>query len=213
MARLADIIGKRSAAGALAALALGWAMPAAAQTTAYFPEPGGPQSQTSIQFPIQVRASVGGSCVFAAAGAPNGTYNIPGFIDVNTWTNDFLMTLECTGPSRLAIVSTNGGLLTSTPASATGYANLAPYTVDVNVVRNDGATTGTCPAAALKTGSLATCDLRGTAAPTVGLAIPSASFGRSGSYVRVSAPPFPGPAILVNGSYTDTLVITVSPAS
>ena len=187
-------------------------MPAAAQTASY-PEPGGPQSPTNIQLSVPVRASVGGSCNFAAAGAPSGTYNIPGFIDVNSWTNDFTMTLECTGPSRLAIASTNGGLLTTTPASATGYANLAPYTVDVNVVRSGGSTTGTCPAASLKTGSLATCNMRGTAAPTVGLEIPTASFGLSGSYVRVSAPAFPGPDILVNGTYNDTLVVTVSPAS
>lgn len=213
MARLTGIIGKRLAGSALLALAIGAAMPAAAQTTAYYPVPGGPQTPTSIQLAVPVRASIGGSCNFATAGAPNGTYNIPGFIDVNSWTNDFAMTLECTGPSRLAIVSTNGGLLTSPAPGTTGYAGLAPYTVDVNVVRTGGTTTGSCPAADLKTGSLAACDMRGTAAPAVGLAIPTASFGLSGSYVRVSAPAFPGPDILVAGSYTDTLTITVSPAS
>ncbi|HVR89801.1 MAG TPA: hypothetical protein VHG29_01750 [Novosphingobium sp.] len=208
---MTGIFGKRLAGGALVALALGAAMPAAAQT-AYYPVPGGPQTPISITLAIPVRASIGGSCNFATAGAPNGTYNIPGFIDVNSWTNDFTMQLVCTGPSRMAIVSTNGGLLSSASAT-TGYANLAPYDVAVNIVQGSGGpTTGNCPAANLKSSSAAACTLRGTASPTVGLPF-GASVNLNGSYVRVSAPAFPGPDILVAGSYTDTLTITVSPAS
>ncbi len=194
-------------------LAIGMAVPAAAQT-AYFPVTGGPQSPTFIAVTVPVKASIGGSCNFATTGTPNGSYAIPGFVDTNTtWSNDFAMTLECTGPSRLAISSLNGGLQTAAAPSAPGYTNLAPYTVDVNVVRTGGTTTGTCPAEALKSGSLTVCDLRGTASASVGLAIPTASFGLSGSYVRVKAPAVPAADILINGGYSDTLIITVSPAS
>ena len=138
--------------------------------------------------------------------------------NVSAWTNDFFMKLVCTGPSRMAIVSTNGGLLNGSGAPASGYTNLAPYTVAVSIAQNVGLpVTGSCLAADLTTSSAAACTLRGTASPTVGLSFqPSTSALSNASYVRVSAPAYGGADILTasaTNGYSDTLVVTVSPAS
>jgi hypothetical protein len=213
LTRLNGIFGKRALGGALVALALGTAMPAAAQVTAYFPEPGGPQTPTNIALPIQVHASIGGSCTFAAGGEPNDNYLIPTPLDTSAWSRQVPMTLNCTGPSRLAIVSSNGGLLTGgTPA--VGYATLAPYTVNVSIAQpSAGAVTGSCLASALQTGSAAACTLRGTASATVGIPF-SPTVGLTTSFILASGVADPvTPNLLVPGTYTDTLVVTVSPAS
>lgn len=195
---------------ALCVAALAGAAPAFAQNvpgTAYF---GG--SPSNIVVSVPVIATVGGQCGFASGAAPSGSYNA-GAIDTTAWSNDFTFTLQCTGPSRIAILSTNGGLKRSpTAALASGYTDLAPYDVAVHVVRSGGTTDGTCPAASLLSTSIATCALRGTASTTVGMQVATSSTGLSGSYVRVSAPAFSGSNILINGTYTDTLVVTVSPS-
>ena len=82
--------------------------PVFAQTTAYAVGQGSPNQ---IILSIPVTASVGGRCGFAAGSAPAGTYNQPNF-DVTGLNHDFEFKLECTGPSRVAVVSANGGLLT-----------------------------------------------------------------------------------------------------
>ena len=209
--RISTFTGKRVGASVAALVLLACAAPAMAQSvpgTAYF---GG--SPTSITVSVPVIATVGGSCGFATGAAPNGSYNA-GAIDTTAWTNDFSFTLQCTGPSRMAITSLNGGLKRTTPLAATpGYTDIAPYVVAVNVVRTGGTTTGNCAASELLTSASGPCALRGTASPTVGLYVNTPSFNLSGSYVRVSAPAFAGPAVLVNGTYTDTLTVTVSPAS
>lgn len=216
MARLSGIFGK-SIVGAV--LALGMAAPALADqgpTLAYFPAPGAP-APAQVVFSVPVRASIGGSCTFASGGAPTGTYDA-GPIDTTAWTNDFFMKLVCTGPSRMAIVSTNGGLLNSAGTPASGYTNLAPYTVAVSIAQNVGLpVTGSCAAADLTASSATACPLRGTASPTVGLPFqPSTSALSNASYVRVSAPAYGGSDILTasaTNGYSDTLVVTVSPAS
>ncbi len=203
--------GKRACAGAVALALLAIAAPALAQNvpnTAYF---GG--SPSSITVSVPVIATVGGSCGFAPGAAPSGSYNA-GAIDTTAWSNDFTFTLQCTGPSRLAVVSSNGGLKRTAALAATpGYTDLAPYNVAVNIVRTGGTTSDNCTASELLTSASGACALRGTASPTVGLYVNTPSFNLGGSYVRVSAPAFAGPAVLVEGSYTDTLTVTVSPAS
>lgn len=176
--------------------------------TAYY---GG--NPSNIVLTVPVIATVGGRCGFATNGAPSGTYNIPGTIDATTWSNQFPFTLECTGPFRIAVVSTNGGLKT-TPTSDPGYTDTAPYNVLVNVARSGGTTQGTCTAADLKATASTTCDLRGTASPTVGMSVPFPSYQLSGSYLQVSAPAYTATnPLLIAGSYTDTLTVTVSPSS
>jgi hypothetical protein len=200
--------GKRLGAGAVALALLATAAPAMAQSvpnTAYF---GG--SPSSITVSVPVRATVGGSCGFAPGAAPSGSQNV-GQLDTTTWTYDFPFTLQCTGPSRIAVVSSNGGLKTSPSVATPGYLDTAPYDVAVHVVRTGGTTDGNCAASSMLASSLAVCALRGTASPTVGMSVSTPSFGLSGSYVRVTKSAYSG--VLVSGSYADTLTVTVSPAS
>jgi hypothetical protein len=184
----------RNCAGAVALALFAAATPAMAQNvpnTAYF---GG--SPTSITVSVPVTATVGGSCGFAPGAAPSGSQNV-GALDNPTWTYDFGFTLQCTGPSRIAVVSSNGGLRKASLPSEPGYLGIAPYGAAANLL----------------TSSLNPCVLRGTASPTVGLSVATPSYNLSGSYVRVTALNY-GSDILVSGTdYTDTLTVTVSPAS
>lgn len=173
--------------------------------TIYAPGQGSPNSKA---IPVQVTATVGTRCVFAAGGVPGGTFNQDNF-DLTGFTHDFPFTLECTGPSRVAVVSANGGLLTGGTAPA-DYAVKAPYDVTLNLVANGGSPTAnaTCAAATLVSGS--TCSFVGPASETQGLRLAAASVAQSGSYLRVAAPPYSGANTLVQGAYQDTLVVTVN---
>lgn len=202
--------GYRTAAGLALVLAACASLPSHAQNvpgTAYY---GGTSS--NIVLTVPVIATVGGRCGFATNGAPAGSYAIPGTIDTTSWTNQFGFTLECTGPFRIGVISTNGGLR-SNPTSDLGYTSLAPYNVSVNVARTGGTTSGGCIASELTVGSSSPCALRGTASPTVGLSVPYPSYQLSGSYLQVDAPAYTGPAQLIAGNYSDTLTVTISPSS
>jgi len=158
---------------------------------------------------IPVTASVGGRCGFADGAAPSGTYNQADF-DLNGLSTQFNFSLNCTGPSRVAIVSANGGLLSSTSASP-GYSNKADYNVTLNLAANNGTTaSATCTASTLTAGS--TCSFVGQASTTQGLRLASAAVNQAGSYVRISAPAQSGSTVLVAGTYSDALTVTVSPA-
>lgn len=208
-----------------AALALSLAVvavPAAASTapiTAYYRDPAVPPSYVypgpdKAIIAIDVLASVGGRCGFATGGAPNGTINA-GSIDTTGWNGNVPFVPECSAPWRIAVSSQNGALKTA-GSVPTGYRTLAPYDVKLNIPYNDGTTAGTvvatCPVAQLDAalGSSA-CTFKGTASTTNGLQVPR-SFGLSGAYIQASAPAYPGPDVLVSGSYTDTLTVTVSPS-
>ena len=193
---------------ALAVLALLLASPAAAQTTAYAPGDGTPNS---IALTIDVKASVGGRCGFAENGAPSGTFDQRNF-DVTGFTHDFLFTLNCTGPSRVGVVSSNGGLKTAGTAQS-GYAVLAPYDVSLHLVSNTAATAdATCAAATLVAGTGTCSDFLGPASTTQGLRIAAPSTNQTGSYLRVAAAAYNqaiGPT-LIAGEYADTLTVTLS---
>ena len=206
-------IGKHAALAALMLAGLGVAAPAAAQTvvTAYYNPgipgyipPAGPTAVLSVP----VRASVGGTCGFATGGAPNGSFT--NLAVEGGWTAQVPFTAECTAPWRIAVSSANGALKNAASAS-TGYANKAPYDVALNVASDGGTVTGTCPVAQLDQAlGSSGCSFKGTATTTNGLQI-QRSFGLAGSYIRMTAPAYTGP-ILVNGTYSDTLIVTVSPA-
>lgn len=177
--------------------------------TAYAPGQPGPGGPNSIAIPVQVTASVGGRCGFADGGAPSGSHHQPDF-DVQGFSHDFAFVLDCTGPSRVAVVSSNGGLLTEGVATD-GYAVKAPYDVTLHMVADGGApsVSATCPAETLTPGS--TCsDFLGPASASQGLRLAAASTNQSGSYLRVSAPAYAGSATLVAGHYADTLTVTLS---
>jgi hypothetical protein len=189
----------------LAALcACGVASTASAQTTAYAPGQGAPNS---VQLTIPVTASVRASCGFATA--PSGSHNEPNFDD-HAWQHDFSFTIDCSTASRIAVVSTNGALQTPGVAPA-GYSTQAPYDVTLNVVQNSGVATGTCAVANLTSGG--SCSFVGPSSPTQGLSV-AVSQNQAGSYLRVSAPAYTGPDTLIaSTAYADTLVVTLSPAT
>jgi hypothetical protein len=198
-------IGKTLWAG-LATVFLLSASAAGAQT--YYAD--GPNAGGHATLPIQVTASVGGHCGFTTGSAPAGTYDQPNF-DVNGLSHDFLFQLDCTGPSRVAVVSTNGGLLTGGSVPS-GYITLAPYDVALNLVGSTATATGSCAVATLTSLAASPCSFRGPASTTAGLQLASPSIGQSGTYLRVSAPVFSGPGALVAGNYSDTLTVTVNVA-
>ena len=167
--------------------------------------PGSPFTGT-----IKVTASVGGACGFASA--PSDNYSVSD-IDTADWFRQKDFNLDCNVASRVAVISTNGGLKTTSPIT-TGYTNLAPYTVDLFLQGSTTTSSGSCTAASLKDG---TCtDFYGTAqiGQTAGLRLASSSVNIPGSYIKLRAPAygFAGPNLLINGTYSDTLTISVAAA-
>lgn len=197
----------RGLAGALSTAWLLAAAPACAQAlsaTVYAPGDGAPNSLT---FTVPVTASIGGICGFATA--PSGNYDA-GALDTNTWTNDFAFKLNCTVPSRVAVVSSNGGLLTPAAPGAPGYTNKAPYTVTLKLQGSSTSAMANCPAADLSPTAANPCSFRGASSSTQGLRLDDTSINVDGSYLRVNAPAYSGADALINGNYTDTLTVTVS---
>ena len=211
---------QRKAKWTALALALSaFAAPASAATstntiTAYYRDPAIPNTYVYPGPPqavltIDVKASVGGTCGFATNGAPNGT-----FINLTVeagWTAQVPFTAECTAPWRIAVSSQNGGLKNATSVTL-GYANKAAYDVALNVSSDGGTVTGTCPVAQLDAAlGSSPCNFKGTASTTNGLQVPR-SFGLGGSFIKMTAPVYAGSDVLISGSYSDTLIVTVSPA-
>jgi len=188
----------------LAAISVIASQHAHAQVTAYAVGQG---AVNSIEVGVEVRASVLGRCGFATGGAPSGTIDQAGF-DQSGFTKDFAIVLNCTGASRVAVSSANGGMATS-EAGGTGYQTKAPYNVALYVAADNGTNaSATCMAATLAAGG--SCSFAGTAGTATGLRLAGASTKANGSYLRVSAPAYAGTDTLVAGRYTDTLTVTVS---
>lgn len=104
------------AAATVAAIAMTGVQPASAQTHtyAYYQTPGKSQS-ASLNIPV--KASVSNGCGFQQI--INENFNV-GNIDEAGWTRSTSFVPECTTPWRIAISSTNGGLLNAgsgTPAT------------------------------------------------------------------------------------------------
>lgn len=186
------------------------AVPALAQglsQTVYAPGDGSPNS---ITIPIYVTASVGGRCGFSTGGVPQGIFDA-GEIDTTAWQNQFAFTLECTGPSRVAVVSAHGGLLNASATGlSAGYTNLAPYTVALHLVGSTSTADASCAVGTLASGAGSPCSFSGPASATQGLYLSSPSFDLTGSYLQVNAPAYAGGSVLFNGNYTDTLTVTLS---
>lgn len=163
---------------------------------------------------VPVRASVGGTCGFATGAAPNANI-VRNDIDTTGWSAQVPFTAQCTAPWRIAISSQNGALRNPV-TTATGYQNRAPYNVSLNVPYDTGSATGvvtsSCPVSQIDQAlGSSSCNFKGTATTTNGLQVPR-SFNLTGSYIQVAAPAYPGPDVLVAGTYTDTLTVTISPS-
>ena len=158
---------------------------------------------------IDVKASVGGTCGFATNGAPTASFT--GLPVEAGWSRQVAFTAECTAPWRIAVSSQNGGLK-SVATVPVGYANKAAYDVALNVSSDSGTVTGICPVAQLDAALPSSpCNFNGTASTTNGLQVPR-SFGLGGSYIQMTAPVYAGSDLLISGTYSDTLIVTVSPA-
>ena len=160
---------------------------------------------------IPVTASVSASCQFNGAG-PSGSYAVPNLH--LAFTNDFDFSVACTSPFRVGIVSTNGALVTPA-ATETGYTNIAPYNVGLDV-KGDSTDSGlvTCNASTITSSAPAGCAFLGPATTSVGLHSGISSSTGNTSFVRVSAPAYSGANILVaSTAYIDTLTVTISPST
>ncbi|WP_144037827.1 hypothetical protein [Sphingopyxis sp. KK2] len=189
---------------ALAAISTIASQHARAQVTAYAVGQG---AVNSVEVGVEVRASVLGRCGFATGGAPSGSVDQTNF-DQSGFTKDFAIQLNCTGASRIAVSSANGGMAT-TEAGGTGYQTKAPYNVALYMAADNGTnTTATCAAATLSAGG--SCSFAGTAGTATGLRLAGASTKANGSYLRVSAPAYAGTDMLAAGRYADTLTVTIS---
>lgn len=159
---------------------------------------------------LPVTASVGGRCGFTANNAPTGSFDA-GQIDQSGWSNRFPFMLNCNGAARVAVTSANGGLRTSILPASPGYSGLAPYTVQLALVGTGGTSaSGQCEASTLVTGASAPCSFSGPASQSQGMRIAPSSQNLTGAYLQVSAPAYAGPDVLVQGTYSDTLTVTVS---
>lgn len=190
------------------------ASPAHADTgplTAYYNEPT--RGPASVEFRLDVLASVGGRCGFASGSAPNGSIDA-GDLEASNWSGTVVFVPQCTAQWRIAVTSANGALKLTTPsASVSGFTNKAPYTVSLHVVQDSGTVDASCAADQLLAApASSTCSFRGTASPSSGLQA-SRSFNQTGSYIMANAPAYAGTDRLVAGTYADTLTITISPAS
>lgn len=189
---------------ALAVISVIASQHAHAQVTAYAVGQG---AVNSVEVGVEVRASVLGRCGFATGGAPTGTVDQANF-DQSGFTKDFTIQLNCSGASRIAVSSANGGMANA-EAGGAGYQTKAPYNVALFVAADNGTNaSATCAAAALAAGG--SCSFAGTAGTATGLRLGGASTRANGSYLRVSAPAYAGRDTLAAGRYTDTLSITVS---
>ena len=221
-------LGKKAKGAITASLlcALALAVPVQAQNispTVYAPGdiPPGSGAGTSITLtPIYVRASVGGRCGFADGQAPDGSVSQPNF-DVTGFDATFNFVLDCSGPARVAVVSSNGGLFQNTSLVA-GYTSTAPYDVGLALAGDSGLTaTASCEAASLIAGST-TCstayggaggpqtNFTGPADETTGLLLNGPSTTGAVSSIRVVAEPYNAADVLVSGSYQDVLTVTLS---
>lgn len=197
------------AAATAAAIAVTGIQPAAAQDYQYaYYQTTGKSPTASLSIPV--KASVNTSCGFQQV--INENFNV-GNIDEADWTSSTSFVPECTTPWRIAISSTNGGLLNNGAGTpATGYLNKAPYTVSLKVKSDAGDVNASCAAADLHSSAGTTCDFKGTASMTNGLRI-GRSYQLLGSTIQVAAPAYTGPGVLISGTYQDTLTVTVSPST
>jgi len=198
----------RSSGLALGAVAIALAAfsAAQAQTTAYEPGEGSPNN---IVLSIPVTASVGGQCGFSTA--PTGSYHDPDLTD-GFGNQDFPFTLQCTVASRVAVVSSNGGLKTSIGAVPSGYTDLVPYNVELNLVGDSGVTPQTALCAVANLVAAGSCTFRGPANTATGLRLDGPSNNQVGSFVRVSAPGMGSSIFVASNGYADTLTVTLSPS-
>jgi hypothetical protein len=169
-------------------------------------------SPREVALSVNVTASVSASCAFSAGAVPGGTYSVGNA--AGAYSLDVAFSLRCNSPSRVGIVSDNGGLRAGdVPSVPTGYSRLAPYQITLSLAGNATTASATCQSATLTAGT-GGCVFRGPATATTGLRLPGASDNAPGSFIRISSQGYTDPAILVaSNAYADRLTVTISPAT
>jgi len=164
-----------------------------------------------VALSVNVTASVSASCAFSAGAEPSGTYSL-GNLE-GAYSVDVAFSLRCNSPSRVGIVSDNGGMKASVPSVPNGYSRLAPYQITLSLAGNANTAQATCQSPTLTAGASG-CVFRGPATATNGLRLPGASDNAPGSFIRISSQGYSDPAILIaSNSYSDRLTVTISPAT
>jgi hypothetical protein len=170
-------------------------------------------SPDHLELALRVTASVAAQCGFADGAAPQGSYVAP---DIEAgFTHEFAFSVQCKGPSRVAVESRNGGLRIPVVGIPAGYSGLANYRVTLHLVGNTGVPVANadCEASSLSVAALQPCEFRGPSSATRGLLLAGPSARISGSYLRIGAARRTGGDILVaSAAYADTLTITLSAA-
>ena len=170
-------------------------------------------SPREVSLSVNVTASVSASCAFSVGNAPGGTYSV-GNVE-GAYSVDVAFSLRCNSPSRVGIVSDNGGMQAEgVPTVPAGYARLAPYQITLSLAGDAGSTAQeTCQSPTL-TASASGCTFRGPATATRGLRLPGPSQDAPGSFIRISSPGYSEPELLIAAnSYADRLTVTISPAT
>ena len=188
--------------------AMPWA--ARAQTSGQAVYGGSPRE---VSLSVNVTASVSASCAFSTGAAPSGTYSV-GDVE-GAYSLDVAFSLRCNSPSRVGVVSDNGGMKAAgVPSVPAGYAVLAPYQITLSLAGSAGDTaSATCESPTLIAGA-GGCVFRGPASATAGLRLPGPSQDAPGSFIRISSQGYSDPAILVaSDAYADRLTVTISPAT
>jgi hypothetical protein len=194
----------------LGALLAAWPFASPAQTSGSAVYGGSPRE---VALTVNVRASVSAACSFSAGNAPSGTYSVGDVAGAYLLNVGF--SLRCNTPSRVGIVSENGGMQAAgVPTVPAGYARLAPYQITLSLAGNQGSTAqATCQSPTL-TASASGCIFRGPATSARGLRLPGPSDNAPGSFIRISSQGYTDPAILIaSNAYADRLTVTISPAS
>lgn len=166
----------------------------------------------SVSLSVDITARVEATCGFAQA--PSGEY------DLGDLTLAFEkvapLQVECSSPFRVGVVAARGALSADGVGPVPGYANQIPYEVMLNIATNAGApVSAQCAASGLT--AAGACGFKGPASGSQGLSVAQPSVGQNGSFIRVRSPggaPYAGPSVpLAANNYTDTLTVTISPAS
>ena len=201
--------GRISLEFALGAILIGLPSIARAQSSGQALYAGSPGE---VALTVTVRASVSPSCAFSVGNVPNGTYSVGNVEDA--YSIDVAFSLRCNSPSRVGIVSDNGGLQASgVPIVPRGYARFAPYQIMLRLAGELGFVSASCPSQTV-TAQASGCIFRGPATAMNGLRLPGPSWDAQGSIIRISSPGYSDPDILVaSNSYSDRLTVTISPAT
>jgi len=203
-------LGRNSIELALAALFAALPSAVVAQTSGQAIFPGSP---SEVTLTVNVRASVSASCAFSVGAVPGGTHSV-GNVE-GTFSIDVPFRLRCNSPSRVGVVSDNGGLRAEgVPAVPAGYSQVAPYQITLSLAGDAEATAQeTCQSLTL-TSSASGCTFRGPATSTRGLRLPGPSQDAPGSFLRISSPGYSEPEVLIaSNTYADRLTVTISPAT